>query len=117
MTDYKESEVIGKKWRRCFQLAVHNHRGNSPSIQFFEEDVMTVDESVLRLGEVSCSVAYDPEAMVEIYDPETLEPTGDTFTHAQLYGMLFSAYIDTAFKRDEAEQPQPEPEPEPTPEE
>lgn len=124
MADYQESQINGTKWRRCFQLAVHNHRGAAPSIAFFEEDVMAVEDKTLRLGETSCSVAYDPQATVEVYDPVTLQPTGATFTHAELYGMLFSAYLQTALARDAAAvapephpepDPQPEPEPEPAP--
>lgn len=114
MADYQESQLNGTKWRRCFQLAVHNHRGNAPSIQFFEEDVIAVEDKTLRLGETSCSVAYNPQATVQVYDPATLQPTGQTFTHEQLYGMLFSAYLQTALARDAAAvTPAPEPEPAP----
>lgn len=97
MTDYLESDVSGKKWRRCFQLAIRNERGATPEITFFEEDVL---DGTVRLGEEQCSVTFDPDATVQMFNPETLEPTGETFTHQQLHQMLFSAYLQTALERD-----------------
>lgn len=104
MADYQESQISSTKWRRCFQLAVRNPSAPAtPTIQFFEEDVATVGDALIRLSETSCGVSYNPSAVVDVYDPVTLQPTGQTFTHEQLYGMLFSAYLHTALARDETE--------------
>lgn len=111
MADYQESQVNGTKWRRCFQLAVRNtlstdpENPSIPSIQFYEEDVMLADGKATRLLEASCSVSYDPSAVVNVYDQSTLQPTGETFTHADLYKMLFSAYLETALARDQEVDP------------
>lgn len=106
MADYQESAVSGTKWRRCVGVDVHNPatvdpaKPAIPSINFREQDVMIVDGQLVTLGNTNCNVSYDPAAVVSVYDPVTLEPTGATFTHEQLYGMLFSAYLHTALARD-----------------
>lgn len=106
MADYQESAVSGTRWRRCVGVDVHNpatidpEHPKIPSIAFREQDVMILDGQLLTLGNTNCGVIYDPAAVVQVYDPVTLEPTGATFTHQQLYGMLFSAYLDTALRRD-----------------
>lgn len=67
---------------------------------FQEEKAIAFDGAVLLADRGSCGVAFDAQASVSMLDPQTGEPTGQTFTHADLYKMLFSLYMDTAKKRD-----------------
>lgn len=67
---------------------------------FQEEKAIAFDGTVLLTDRGSCGLAFDAEAAVDILDPQTGQPTGQTFTHADLYKMLFSLYMDAAKKRD-----------------
>lgn len=106
MPNYQESQVGGIKWRRCERIEIQNPSAPEvPRIFFHEQDVISVDGAIMRVGPAmpsSVHVQYNPTATIDIYDPETLEPTGETVTHAQLYGLLFSAYMTSAVARDEA---------------
>jgi len=53
-----------------------------------------------QISVLSVSLNYDPEKTFDIYDPVTLEPTGQTMTHQEMYLALFSAYMSTAKARD-----------------
>lgn len=105
MPNYQESQVDGIKWRRCERIEIQNPSApDVPRIFFHEQDVISVDGQTMRVGQSmpsSVFVEYNPTATIDIYDPETLEPTGETVTHAQLYALLFSAYMTNAVARDE----------------
>lgn len=102
MADYNESTIAGTKWQRCWNVQIFNRLDTTPIIVFMEEVVASLGNGEFMSKEVNDRLAtlFDPNAVVPVYDPTTLQPTGATFTHAQLYGMLFSAYIDAAKKRD-----------------
>lgn len=107
MPNYQESQVEGTKWRRCERIEISNPSApEPPRISFFERDVLSIDGSVVGVSSnapsFALSVQYDPDAVIDLYDPATLEPTGQTVTHADLYVMLFSAYMTTAVARDNA---------------
>lgn len=107
MADYKEETLTGNKWRRCYQVIINNPAPGygSPNIVFIEQEVLSLggDTILKQVGNVS--VNFDPAASINVFDPVTLEPTGTTFTHMDLYGMLFSAYMTAAKERDLAENP------------
>ena len=114
MSDYKETNVVGKAWSRCFQVVIDNVRGRPPAAQFFEERVLLLDEGQeIRQGQGPLAVAYDPARLIPIRDPQTGEPTGATATYAEAYALLYSAYIEAALARDAAlpqsEQPADQP--------
>lgn len=121
MPNYQESQVDGTKWRRCERIEIANPSApETPRITFFERDVIGIDGNVVGVAgnapNAALSVQYDQNAVIDLYDPETLEPTGQTITHAQLYVMLFSAYMTTAVARDNAPpmsplNPNPDPQP------
>lgn len=106
MADYKETAVTGSSWQRCHQVVIDNRHGNAPSIRFDEERVTALSDgdSVHRaLG--ALTVPHDPAAVVELRDPATGEPTGETVTHAEVYTIIYSIYLGTALARDAAANP------------
>jgi len=50
----------------------------------------------------ACQTLYVPSAVIEILDPATNNPTGETITQQNLYNILYSLYIATAKARDAA---------------
>lgn len=130
MADYKEAIVEGKKWRRCNSIHVDNPVAPGvPYLSFQEQDVIEIDGKVTQVGMDNCSIMFNPANMVELVDPDTLEPTGDSVPEGYVYLVLFSKYLATAKARDvqreemlsaynAAQTPPvtPEPTPSPTPE-
>ena len=116
MTDYNEQTVTGKSWQRCYAITVANPYASTPSIVFSEEVLTLLGDKSHRTSVLSVSLNYDPEKTFDLYDPVTLEPTGQQMTHQEMYLALFGAYMTTAKARDAAQAaPEPEPEPEPAP--
>ena len=109
MADYNEQTVTGKSWQRCYAITVANPYAGTPSIVFSEEVLTLLGDKSHRTSLNSVSLHYDPEATVDLYDPATLEPTGQTMTHQEMYLALFGAYMTAAKARDAA-QVAPEPE-------
>lgn len=101
--NYQESQIQGSTWTRCRTVTVinpHSSTNQTPMAYFQEEKAVAFGDTVLLSDRGSCGIAFDESASVPILDPQTGQPTGQTFTHADLYKMLFSLYMDTAKKRD-----------------
>lgn len=111
MADYKEGAISGATWTRCYQITVDNPYMQTPQVGFAEAKVALIDGQLLTLGHSSVSNAFDPAAVIDIYDPATLQKTGQTVTQAELYGLLFSAYLTAATARDAAAEQPAEPQP------
>lgn len=101
MADYKQSDVAGTKWQRCFRIDAQNPRGGVPCIIFFEEEVFTLGngEEVRRpVGHMQ--VAYqDPAKTFDVLNPMTGDVVG-TATHGQVYALMHSLYLACAAERD-----------------
>lgn len=106
MADYNETTVTGSAWQRCCQVVVDNRRGVTPSIRFDEERLTALsDGDTVRRALGALTVPYDATAVVELRDPNTGETTGETITHAEIYAILYSAYLGAALARDAAANP------------
>jgi hypothetical protein len=106
MMNYQESQIQGSTWTRCRAVTVvnpHASTGQTPMAYFQEEKAIAFDNTVLLSDRGSCGVEFDAAATVTMLDPQTGQPTGQTFTHADLYRMMFSLYMDAAKKRDETD--------------
>lgn len=105
MADYKETTVDGVAWQRCKAVRIDNPRVGAITAYFDEERVVAFDtESVARdVGVVSRE--FSPASTIPLLNPETLQPTGSTITHQDLYVMLFSLYIQVATDRDNEANP------------
>lgn len=102
MADYQESQIAGKKWRRCAAIEISNPpaRG-TPLVTFRESDVVLIDGKYNTLGTDSIVASYDPTAVIDLVDPESLQPLGKTVSEQEIYLILFSKYIAVAKARDE----------------
>lgn len=94
--DYQEQNVAGKKWRRCYQIIIFNHKNEVPSIQFNQEDIYELENDEIKKQSGMISDTFDPTKTFSIVNPETLEPTEQTMTYAEMYHLLLSAYLSVA---------------------
>ena len=46
------------------------------------------------------TVEFDPAREIALRDPQTGKPTGAVMTYAEVYAVLYSAYLDAALERD-----------------
>jgi hypothetical protein len=112
--NYQETTVSGTSWTRCRAVTITNPlpgRGpvqaitgieEGPTAFFQEEKVVSNDGSQTTVDTGSCRKAFYPAATIPMLNPETGEATGATVTHAELYAILFSLYMQTAVERDGA---------------
>jgi len=104
MANYQESTVSGTEYTRCCEIQIINPVGKAPAVKFFEERVTNLNENrqiVERIGEFT--VGFDPEKTINLYDPTTLQPTGQSLPASELYGYIFGAYFTYATERDNSE--------------
>ena len=112
--NYKEESAVGSSWVRCKTIVISNplldpnlpymNNPHSPppkvEIYFTEEKVLKVNSDTILNNCGSCSKEFNPTELVPLLDVHTNEPTGETFTHMDLYTQLYSLYIQTATNRD-----------------
>ena len=101
MPDYKETSVAGHSWRRCHQIVIDNRRSTVPTVRFDEETVVALDGAAeVRTPAGALTVEFDPAREIALRDPQTGKPTGAVMTYAEVYAVLYSAYLDAALERD-----------------
>lgn len=117
MPNYNESTLAGTSWQRCKAMYISNPLDPQPGLDgkimgayasFDEEQVVLLDTGEKFKRSVgSFAVEFDPvSGQFPVLNPETGVPTGSTITHQELYAILYSLYIDSATKRDLANQQQ-----------
>lgn len=102
MANYNETDVTGTEWQRCYGVSIANPLEGPKFVQFAEERVFNLTTGQVSQCVAGCQVQYEPAAQFDVLDPSTGQPTGQKMTHAELYKILYSLYMDTASKRDNA---------------
>lgn len=112
MPNYRETSLTGTSWVRCRavtitnpltgtgELNLHTQSIEGPTAYFQEEKVVVMDGGQMRQDVGACQQAFLPDGEIALRNPDTGELTGTTATHAQLYAILFSLYMQTALARD-----------------
>lgn len=112
--NYKETALSGTSWMRCRTVTITNPLpghgpkhfvtgvAEGPCAVFREEKVISIGGEQTTVEAGSCKCAFSPGASIALLDPSTGDPTGATVTHAELYAVLYSLYIQTATARDAA---------------
>ena len=103
--DYQQSSMTGTRWQRARRILIDHPLGQTPSVLFAEDEVMTLaDGTTIERPVANLSAAYDPDYTFPLRDPATGETIpGQTGTQAQLYTLLYSAYWALALARDAAQ--------------
>lgn len=101
MADYKEANVAGTEWQRGCRVIIENPSGEAPYVVFIEEVATNLNGKVItRPLQGNLRLAFDPAKTFPAFDPTTLAQTGATYTHQQVYEIVFSLYMATALERD-----------------
>lgn len=111
MANYKETSLSGVSWVRCRNITITNPIAGTmevslvstpavPTAYFQEEKVVYIDGAQSTIDVGSCIKQFIPTDIIIIKDPETGVATGAVMTHAELYTVLYSLYIQTALERD-----------------
>lgn len=100
MPDYKESQVAGKKWQRCYRIDLQNNAGAMPCAIFFEEERFIVGDETLSRNVGQMQVNFDQPLKAF----PLLNPADDTVIgqaqHQDVYVLLYSLYRAIADERD-----------------
>ena len=108
MADYKEQTINGTAWQRAYQILILNPLGQVPIVRYDEESVINLnDNQQIKQPISTLGYTVDPEAIIELRDPETLELTGNTVPVALIHQALLSDYLNRALERDNPVVPEP----------
>uniref|UniRef100_A4WS55 Uncharacterized protein n=1 Tax=Cereibacter sphaeroides (strain ATCC 17025 / ATH 2.4.3) TaxID=349102 RepID=A4WS55_CERS5 len=89
--------IAGESYRRCHQIIIDNPLDRAPAITFGQETIIgTGAGEVLHVPMAPISLAFDPAVEIPIVDPQTGQPTGATISQAEVYALIYSAYIAAA---------------------
>ena len=113
MTNYKESTLVGSVYTRAKTLTIHNPLTglvndytkaleHKKRVIFAEETIANINNTYVAISESMCHTEFNPTSIINLRNPETGEPTGNTVSHAELYVILYSLYLQTAEERDAA---------------
>lgn len=103
MADYKEQAVAGKQWTRCHTVVIDNTYNAVPSISFQEEQVTSAGGEIFKKSTGSINLTFDPSRVINLIDPATGNPSGQTMTFGEMYTGLWSLYMAEALARDAAQ--------------
>jgi hypothetical protein len=92
-----QSPVAGESYQRCLQVVIDNPLAGQPTVMFSQETVVGTDAgAVVRIPMQPLAMPFDPDAEIPVINPETGEPTGAVVTQAEVYTLIFSAYVAAA---------------------
>lgn len=108
MSKYNEQIINGSKWTRCHKIEITNRLEGIKKATFYEQEAIVVSNTEIVYKNINTDinsqspidVVFNANTTIDVVDPASLVPTGQTFTHGELYVMLLSAYMDAARKRD-----------------
>ena len=100
--DYKETQLSGTQWQRCYNIDIQNQYGQQPRITLNEEVITVANGEVFQRCAGSLQVAFDPAQEIALLDPQSGAPTGEVITQGQIHAALWSLYMAKALERDGA---------------
>lgn len=103
MADYRQAQLSGTKWRRCCGIDIHNPYNKPAQVNFREQDVVLIDDKTVQLDTGNITITVVPEKTFPLIDPTTGLHTGTSVSHAEVYVILYSAYLAEAVERDQRE--------------
>jgi hypothetical protein len=107
MASYQESTVTGTAWKRCNKIEIRNpYQGQKLAIFLEEELTSLANGKIIQEPSTNIQEPFaDPTKIVELVDPTTGTPLGNTVTYQEIYVILHSLYIQLADERDAASIP------------
>jgi len=97
---YNGQSVEGQTWQRASKIVFDNSLSGNLSVLFNEERVVKVGDKVATSFVGNLVGNFAPTGTVPLRNPETNELTGQTVSHADIYILLYSLYMQHAEQRD-----------------
>jgi len=91
-----ETQITGQSWLRAKTITIYNSEPNTPPVVRFEEETYTQlsdGRSISNPGGATSGQMGDPTTPIALLDPNTLEPTGATITHGELYAAMVGLWV------------------------
>lgn len=89
--------IAGESYVRCNQVIIDNPLGGTPAVSFGQETIIgTAAGQVLHLPMAPLPLTFNAEGEIAVIDPVTGEPTGRAVTQAEVYALIYSAYLAAA---------------------
>ena len=101
--NYKSNTETGEVYTRCFNVTVNNPLNSVPTVNMMEEAVFSIAGKTVTQPGRFLQKAFNPTETIDLVNPLTGEPIGQSITHQELYVMLFSLWLSTAKAHDQAE--------------
>ena len=102
MADYQETSVSGTSYKRANEVFISNPLNGAKTVRFSEELVINISGTPQRVPQGVFDVILTDDnksTLIDVIDP-TSGATVSQMTYEQIYGVLFSLYLDSANKRD-----------------
>lgn len=101
--NYKSNTETGEVYTRCFNVTVNNPLNAVPTVNMMEETVFSIAGKTITQPGRFLQKTFVPTETIDLVNPESGEPIGQSVTHQELYVMLFSLWLATAQEHDAAE--------------
>ena len=97
MPNFNESAITGTKWQRCRAVHISNELNAAPVVTYASESVASVGDTTFKTAiDEQMHIPFDPDELIDLVDPGTLEPLGVQLSVQELYVGIFSHYIKHA---------------------
>jgi hypothetical protein len=103
MSNYNETNILGTKYRRAYQVTMQNGLNKEKYVRFAEEDVLLVEGDAIHQQAGSISEPFTEEnsaTSIPLLNPEDGSPTGGSITYQEIYVAIYSLYLHLASTRD-----------------
>ncbi len=94
--NYKEVNISGYQWLRCSRVTIENQYKTPPVINLHEDVLTDIGEDHHIKPNRIYSVMFEPSKTFPVLNADTGEPTGAVMTHAEMYQLLWSLYVETS---------------------
>lgn len=97
LQDLAPRPVGATTYTRCSHGEMMHPLGGTPTALFDWQAVTTLENGTVHTADVGrTQIAVDnPEALVPLVDPQTLQPTGQMMTRGQCYAIVVSLAVES----------------------
>jgi hypothetical protein len=102
MSNYREEEITGSKWRRSHFVSIENPLVGEKAVTFHEQMARQTSDGELQVKDAgSLRQSFDdPSVVFDLRSPLDDSLLGATATYQDVYVILHSLYLHLASQRD-----------------
>lgn len=97
LQDLAPRPVGATTFTRCHHAELMHPMGGLPAAMFDWQTVTTLENGAVHTADVGRTqiAVDDPDALVPLVDPQTLQPTGQMMTRGQCYTVVVSLAVES----------------------